>query len=52
MYLFDTDTINIFKKRPSQITSIAIANDMTLITGNTKHFKRIAELKIELVVGV
>ncbi|MCP4105436.1 MAG: type II toxin-antitoxin system VapC family toxin [Desulfobacteraceae bacterium] len=30
-----------------QIASIAIANDMTLITGNTNHFKRISELKID-----
>lgn len=54
MYLFDTDTItNILKKRPSlsfadlQIASVAIANNLTLITGNTKHFERISELKID-----
>jgi len=30
-----------------QIASIAIANDLILITGNTSHFERIPELKIE-----
>lgn len=30
-----------------QIASIAIANDLILITGNTKHFKRIDMLKID-----
>jgi tRNA(fMet)-specific endonuclease VapC len=30
-----------------QIASIAIANNLTLITGNEKHFGRIDELKIE-----
>ncbi|MCG2790415.1 MAG: type II toxin-antitoxin system VapC family toxin, partial [Actinomycetia bacterium] len=30
-----------------QIASIAIANNLTLITGNIKHFIKIPELKIE-----
>lgn len=30
-----------------QIASVAIANNLTLITGNTKHFERISELKID-----
>ncbi|MCX6384585.1 MAG: PIN domain-containing protein [Actinobacteria bacterium] len=30
-----------------QIASIAIANNLTVITGNTRHFGRIKELKIE-----
>lgn len=30
-----------------QIASIALANDLILITGNTKHFKRIDRLKID-----
>lgn len=30
-----------------QIASIAIANDLILVTGNIKHFKRIDKLKIE-----
>ncbi len=30
-----------------QIASIALANDLTLITGNIKHFLRISELRIE-----
>lgn len=30
-----------------QIASIAIAYDLTLITGNTKHFSRIQDLKIK-----
>lgn len=30
-----------------QIASISLANDMVLITGNIKHFKRIPNLKIE-----
>ncbi|RLC19096.1 MAG: type II toxin-antitoxin system VapC family toxin [Deltaproteobacteria bacterium] len=30
-----------------QIASIAMANNLTLITGNEKHFGRIDELKIE-----
>ena len=29
------------------IASIALANSLTLITGNTKHFKRVNELQIE-----
>lgn len=30
-----------------QIASMAMANQMTLITGNTKHFQRIKELKYD-----
>ena len=30
-----------------EIAAIAWANDFTLITGNTKHFKRIESLKLE-----
>ena len=30
-----------------QIAFIALANDLTLITGNIKHFLRISELRIE-----
>ena len=30
-----------------QIASIALANDLTLVTGNNKHFKRIPTLKLE-----
>ncbi len=30
-----------------QIASIAIANDLILITGNIRHFQHIEELKIE-----
>ena len=30
-----------------QIASIALANDLTLVTGNTKHFERITELNVE-----
>jgi tRNA(fMet)-specific endonuclease VapC len=30
-----------------QVASIAIANDLKLITGNTRHFKRISVLQIE-----
>ncbi|MDM8522200.1 hypothetical protein QUF80_02415 [Desulfococcaceae bacterium HSG8] len=30
-----------------QIASVAIANNLTLITGNEKHFERIDELEIE-----
>lgn len=30
-----------------QIASIAIVNDLTLITGNIKHFARIKNLKVE-----
>jgi len=30
-----------------QIASIAIANDLTLVTGNINHFNRISNLKIE-----
>jgi predicted nucleic acid-binding protein len=30
-----------------QIASIAIASDLTLITGNIKHFSKIRELKVE-----
>ena len=30
-----------------QIASIAIVNDLTLITGNTKHFQRINNLDME-----
>jgi len=30
-----------------QIASIAIANDLTLVTGNIKHFSKIHELKVE-----
>ena len=30
-----------------QVASIAIANDLKLITGNTRHFKRIKILQIE-----
>ncbi len=29
------------------IAAIAIANDLTLVTNNTKEFKRIKELKVE-----
>ncbi len=29
------------------IASVALANDLTLVTNNTKHFERIAELRIE-----
>ncbi len=30
-----------------QVASIAIANELILITGNIKHFKRIKQLQIE-----
>jgi predicted nucleic acid-binding protein len=30
-----------------QIASIALANDLILITGNIKHFQRIPDLKVE-----
>ena len=30
-----------------QIAAIAKANDLTLITGNTKHFARITQLRVE-----
>lgn len=30
-----------------QVASIAIANDLTLVTGNINHFNRISNLKIE-----
>ena len=30
-----------------QVASIAIANDLKLITGNTRHFKRIKILQVE-----
>ncbi len=30
-----------------QIASVAIANNLTLITGNTKHLERISELEID-----
>lgn len=30
-----------------EIASIAIAGDLVLVTGNTKHFSRISELEIE-----
>lgn len=30
-----------------QIAAIAIANDLTLISGNLRHFERIRELKVE-----
>ena len=30
-----------------EIAAITIANDFTLITGNTKHFKRVTGLKLE-----
>ena len=30
-----------------QIASIAVVNDLTLITGNTKHFQRIINLEME-----
>jgi tRNA(fMet)-specific endonuclease VapC len=38
---------NIITLADLQIASIAIANDLILITGNTKHFKRIETLKID-----
>ncbi len=37
---------NIITLADLQIASIAIANDLILITGSTKHFKRIDVLKI------
>jgi tRNA(fMet)-specific endonuclease VapC len=30
-----------------QIASICLANDLTLVTNNTKHFERIEDLKLE-----
>ena len=30
-----------------QIASIALANDLTLVSGNIKHFKRISNLRLE-----
>lgn len=30
-----------------QIASITLANDFTLVTGNTKHFSRIPDLQVE-----
>jgi len=30
-----------------QVASIAVANDLVLITGNVKHFERISQLKVE-----
>ncbi len=38
---------NVLAYADIQIASIAIANDFILITGNSKHFNRIAQLKVE-----
>ncbi len=38
---------NIITLADLQIASISIANDLILITGNTKHFKRIDILRID-----
>ena len=38
---------NIISHIDIQIASITIAHDLTLITGNTKHFSRIDRLKLE-----
>jgi tRNA(fMet)-specific endonuclease VapC len=38
---------NIISHTDLQIASIAIANNLTLITGNTRHFQRIEKLKID-----
>jgi len=38
---------NIITLADLQIASIAIANDLILITGNAKHFKKIDILKID-----
>lgn len=40
MFLFDTDTI-------SNIAAIAQVHELTLVTGNTRHFARIPGLKVE-----
>ena len=34
-----------------EIAAIAIANDLTLIRGNLRHFSRISELKVENWLG-
>ncbi len=50
MYLFDTDTLsNIVKSRPSEylLKRIALQHNLTLITGNIRHFERIPGLKLE-----
>ena len=38
---------NIISNMDLMVASIAIANDLKLITGNTRHFKRIEILQIE-----
>ena len=38
---------NIIMDADIMIASIALSNDLTLVTNNIKHFERIAELKIE-----
>jgi tRNA(fMet)-specific endonuclease VapC len=30
-----------------EIAAIALANDFTLVTGNTRHFERISRLRVE-----
>ena len=40
-------TGSIIEDTDLQIASIAIANDLTLVTNNTKHFKNIPNLKTE-----
>lgn len=30
-----------------QIASIALSNDLTLVTGNTRHFERVSGLRVE-----
>jgi len=38
---------NLIPDTDIMIASIVLANDLTLVTNNTKHFERIASLKIE-----
>jgi len=38
---------NTISHTDTQVASIAIANNLTLITGNIRHFIKIPELKIE-----
>jgi len=42
MFIFDTDIYT-----DLQIASIALSMDMTLITGNLKHFQRVPQLTVE-----
>jgi predicted nucleic acid-binding protein len=49
MYLLDTNIIS-YRMRSdgdTQITSIALANKLCLVTPNSREFGRIAKLKVE-----